>query len=79
MRIQSRAGSVNATLLATDDMMPGVISLPHGWGHDRKGIRLGVAQAHAGVSVNDLTDTEFFDPLSSNAALNGVEVEVSAA
>ncbi|MGB1580899.1 MAG: molybdopterin oxidoreductase family protein, partial [Nevskiales bacterium] len=77
--VSSKAGSVTATLLATQDMMPGVVSLPHGWGHNRDGIRMSVAQAHAGVSVNDLTDTEFFDPISSNAALNGLDVQVQAA
>lgn len=78
VRISSRVGSVTATLTASAEMMPGVVSLPHGWGHNRSGIRMGIAQAHAGVSVNDLTDTEFFDPLSSNAALNGVEVHVES-
>ncbi|MDX1498126.1 MAG: molybdopterin oxidoreductase family protein, partial [Salinisphaeraceae bacterium] len=79
VKVSSKAGSITATLLATEDMMPGVVSLPHGWGHNRKGIRMTVAQAHPGVSVNDLTDTEFYDPLSSNAALNGVAVQVQAA
>ena len=59
-------------------MMPGVMSLPHGWGHDRAGVRLQVAQAHAGASNNDLTDPELLD-ISGNAALNGVPVHVEAA
>jgi anaerobic selenocysteine-containing dehydrogenase len=62
----------------TDDMMPGVVSLPHGWGHDRQGIRLGVAQAHAGVSINDLVDDQCIDALTGNAVLNGTPVEVDA-
>jgi hypothetical protein len=60
-------------------MMPGVVSLPHGWGHTREGTRLSVARAHAGVSNNDLTDETFLDELSGNAALNGVPVTVEAA
>jgi hypothetical protein len=59
-------------------MMPGVASLPHGWGHDRAGVRLGIAQAQPGVSANDLTDERQLDVLSGNAALNGVPVQVSA-
>jgi hypothetical protein len=54
-----------------------VVSLPHGWGHDREGIRLDVARAHPGVSVNDLTDEQHLDSLCGNAALNGVPVAVS--
>jgi hypothetical protein len=56
-----------------------VVSIPHGWGHHRPGIRLGVAQSHAGVSANDLTDETFLDALCGNAALNGVPVTVSKA
>ena len=59
--------------------MRGVVSLPHGWGHDRPGIGLGVAAAHAGVSVNDLTDEQAVDGLCGNAALNGVPVLVQPA
>jgi hypothetical protein len=58
-------------------MVPGVVSLPHGWGHDRKGLRMGIAVQHAGVSCNDLTDELAIDGLSGNAALNGVPVSVS--
>jgi anaerobic selenocysteine-containing dehydrogenase len=77
VRITSRAGSVDIEVEATDDIMPGVVSLPHGWGHGRTGVRLGIAAQHAGVSVNDLTDDRFSDPVSGNAALNGVPVQVS--
>ena len=59
-------------------MMEGVVSIPHGWGHHRKNIKLGIAQTHAGVSVNDLTDELFVDTLCGNAAVNGVPVEVFA-
>jgi anaerobic selenocysteine-containing dehydrogenase len=71
-------GEVEAPVEITDDMMPGVVSLPHGWGHGLPGVRLGVARANAGVSVNDLTDEEVIDPLSGNAVLSSVPVTVTA-
>jgi anaerobic selenocysteine-containing dehydrogenase len=77
--VRSRVGEVQVAAELTDDMMPGVVSLPHGWGHDRSGIRLGVAQAHAGVSINDLVDDQRIDVLTGNAVLNGTPVEVFAA
>jgi anaerobic selenocysteine-containing dehydrogenase len=67
---------VVAKVCVTDEMMPGVVSLPHGWGHDREGIRLGVAREHAGVNVNRLSDDALLDQPSANAALNGVPVRV---
>ncbi len=79
VRIRSRAGEVVVEVASSDEVMPGVVSLPHGWGHDRAGTRLGVAQAHAGASNNDLTDETYLDRLSGNAALNGVPVTVEAA
>ncbi len=75
-RVRSRVGEVEAPVQVSDEVMPGVVSLPHGWGHGRQGVRLGVASQHPGVSVNDLTDTHFLDDLTGNAALNGVPVEV---
>jgi hypothetical protein len=60
-------------------MRPGVVCLPHGFGHHRDGIRLGVASQRPGVSLNDVTDDADVDLLSGNAALNGVSVEVSSA
>ena len=62
----------------TKKIMPGVVSIPHGWGHDAPGVRLGVAAAHAGVNSNLLAPTDI-DPISGNAVLNGLEVEVRAA
>ena len=56
--------------------MPGVVSIPHGWGHHRKGSQWQVAEQHAGVSLNDLTDHNLLDNLSGNAAFNGVPVEI---
>lgn len=76
--VSSRVGSVQVTAQASAEMMPGVVSLPHGFGHNRSGIRLGIANQHAGVSCNDLTDEQFLDALSGNAAVNGVEVSVTA-
>ena len=58
--------------------MPGVVSLPHGWGHDVDGIRMDVAAAHPGVPSNVLTDDQLMDVASGNAVLNGIPVEVSA-
>ena len=55
---------------------PGVVSIPHGWGHDAPGARMGVAREHAGVNSNVLADTSLIDPLSGNAVLNGIPVEV---
>ena len=57
-------------------MMPGVVSIPHGYGHTRAGIRANIASEHAGVSCNDITDANYIDALSGNAAVNGVAVEV---
>jgi len=64
--------------LASEEMMPGVVSLPHGWGHARPGVQLDIARQQPGASSNDLTDERQLD-VSGNAALNGVPVQVSAA
>ena len=77
-RISSAAGSVEAPVETTEDIMPGVVSIPHGWGHDAKGVRMGVASSHAGVNSNVLADDSMIEPLSGNAVLNGIPVEVSA-
>ncbi|ERT17269.1 dehydrogenase, partial [Pseudomonas putida SJ3] len=79
VRIRSRTGDLEVEVQACEDMMPGVVSLPHGYGHARQGVHLQIAQAQAGVSANDLTDERFRDPVSGNAALNGVPVQVEAA
>ena len=78
-RVTSRVGEVVAPVEVTDAVMPGVVSLPHGWGHDLPGIRLDVAREHAGVNSNVLTDPEAIDPLSGTAVLNGIPVEVAPA
>ena len=74
--VSSRTGTVQLAVEASEDIMPGVVSLPHGYGHDRPGIRMAVAREHAGVSCNDITDEHALDALSGNAALNGVLVSV---
>jgi anaerobic selenocysteine-containing dehydrogenase len=76
--VRSRAGEVRVPVEVTDGVMPGVVSMPHGWGHDREGVGWTVAAAHAGVSVNDVTDDRRVDSLSGTSALNGVPVEVRA-
>lgn len=77
VRVTSRVGSVEVEVAATDDLMPGVVSLPHGYGHAKDGVLMGRSRAVPGVSVNDLTDPELLD-VSGNAALNGVPVAVTA-
>jgi anaerobic selenocysteine-containing dehydrogenase len=74
VRAQSR--SVTIPVQASDTMMRGVVSLPHGFGHNREGTRLGLAEENAGVSYNDLTDAQAVDAVSGNAAMNGVWVTV---
>ena len=77
VRVASRSGALHAPVEVTDSVMPGVVSLPHGWGHDVDGTSLGVASDHAGVNTNVLADADAFDPLSGNAALNGIPVELT--
>ncbi len=77
-RVSSRVGSVEAPVEITKDVMRGVASLPHGWGHGAAGTRLRVASENAGVSSNDLTDENEVDPRSGNAVLNGIPIQVEA-
>lgn len=60
----------------TNDIMPGVVSIPHGWGHHRADTQQSVASAHAGVSINDLLDDQQVDPVSGTSVLNGQAVSV---
>lgn len=76
VRVASARGELEATVRLTEDIKPGVVSLPHGWGHHRPGMRIATAQAHPGVSINDLTDERVLDVLSGNAVLSGVPVTV---
>lgn len=75
-RVTSRVGSLFAPVEITDDLMPGVVSLPHGWGHDAEGTWLSVARAHAGVNANRLTDNQAYDAASGTAVLFGTPVSV---
>jgi anaerobic selenocysteine-containing dehydrogenase len=75
-RVRSRVGSVEVPVEVSATMRPGVVSLPHGWGHGASGTRLGVANARPGASLNDLTDDLRVDPLGGTAAFSGVPVEV---
>ena len=76
VKISSRVGSVEIAAELTDTMMRGVVSMPHGYGHARAGVQLDIANQHAGVSVNDLTDEFVLDELTGNAAFSNVVVRV---
>ncbi len=75
----SRIGSIVIKAEISDEIMEGVVSIPHGWGHNRENTQMSVANRYAGVSINDLTDHLLIDPLTGNAAFNGVPVRVSRA
>ncbi len=75
-RVTSRAGSSVAPAEVSDEMMLGVVSLPHGWGHDKPGTRTPTARAHAGVCNNVLAPGDAVDVPSGNAIVNGIPVEV---
>jgi anaerobic selenocysteine-containing dehydrogenase len=77
--VRSATGEIEAPVEVTDAIMPGVVSIPHGWGHDAPGVRMRVASEHPGVNSNVLADESLVDPLSGNAVLNGIPVEVAAA
>jgi anaerobic selenocysteine-containing dehydrogenase len=77
--VRSRVGEIVVPLEVTDEMMPGVVSIPHGWGHERAGNHLSVAQQHSGASINDLTDALSIDTLCGTAAFNGTPVTVEPA
>jgi len=74
-KVSSSAGTVVAPVEVTDEIMTGVVSLPHGWGHDMDGSQMSIAASRAGVNSNRLS-TGAMDPLSGNAVLNGIPVEV---
>jgi anaerobic selenocysteine-containing dehydrogenase len=76
-QVSSRTGRIEVTVEVTPDIMPGVISLPHGWGHDQPETQLRIAAQRPGVNSNLLADEMALDPLSGNAVLNGIPVTVS--
>ena len=78
-KITSRTGTVTVPIEITDTVRPGVVSIPHGWGHDVAGTRGEVARAHAGVNSNILADELLLDIPSGTAVLNGIPIEVTAA
>ncbi len=78
VRVKGAGGEVTAPVEVTDTVRRGVVSLPHGWGHDRPGTRLSHAALDPGVNVNQLLDGSLLDPLSGTAVLNGVPVELTA-
>ena len=77
--VRSKVGSIVLPIEVSDEMMPGVVSIPHGWGHDRPGNQIEVAQQHAGQSINDLTDNQAIDALCGTAAFNATNVTVEVA
>jgi anaerobic selenocysteine-containing dehydrogenase len=72
-------GEVRVPVEVTEAIRPGVVSIPHGWGHDVDGVQQAVARRYGGVNSNLLADERLFDPISGNAALNGIPVDVLAA
>jgi anaerobic selenocysteine-containing dehydrogenase len=74
--VSSKTGKVKIQAELTDTIMESVVSIPHGWGHSKKGTKMKIAEAHAGVSINDLTDANFIDELTGNAAFSGVPVQI---
>jgi anaerobic selenocysteine-containing dehydrogenase len=77
-RISGRSGQpIVAQVQVSDEMMPGVISVPHGWGHDLPGAQLGVAAERPGANLNAVLDDRAWDPLSGNAVLGGVPVNIT--
>ena len=78
-RVSSPSGAVEVAVEISDEMLPGVVSLPHGWGHDKPGTRQSVASRYAGVNYNVLVPSDFVDLPSGNAAINGVPVTVAPA
>ena len=78
VRLQGTGGrAIELPATLSDEMMPGVVSVPHGWGHDQAGARLGVAALRPGANLNDLLDDRLRDPLSGTSVLNGVPVILS--
>jgi anaerobic selenocysteine-containing dehydrogenase len=76
--VRSHVGSIVLPIEVSEEIMPGVVSIPHGWGHDRDGNQQAVARQHPGASINDLTDEQNIDALCGTAAFNGTAVTVAA-
>jgi anaerobic selenocysteine-containing dehydrogenase len=78
-RVSREGRAIEAPVEVSDEMPPGVVSLPHGWGHDLPGLQMQLAQERPGANLNALLDEHLRDPLSGNAVLSGVAVDVSPA
>ncbi|MBK6748929.1 MAG: molybdopterin-dependent oxidoreductase [Acidobacteria bacterium] len=78
VNVNSRVGSIELPVEVTPNIAPGVVSIPHGYGHGRKGVKLDTAAEHSGVSINDLTDEAMIDELTGNAAFSSVWVRIEA-
>ncbi|MCG6912193.1 MAG: molybdopterin-dependent oxidoreductase, partial [Deltaproteobacteria bacterium] len=78
-RVASRVGQLAAPVEVTDNIRPGVVSLPHGWGHDLQGVEMRIAKENGGINSNILADETQFDPLSNTSVLNGIPVNVTPA
>ena len=76
--VTSNVGQVKLPIEITDTMMQGVVSIPHGWGHYRKGTKLSIAKKYAGISLNDLTNSKQIDVLTGNADFSGTKVKIEA-
>ncbi len=77
--VASEVSSLQVEVKSSDEVMPGVVSLPHGYGHRRPGVRLTNAVEVPGVTMNDLTDPARVEGVSGNAVLNGIPVVVTPA
>lgn len=77
--VSTPSGTITLPAWLCDDIMPGVISVPHGWGHDREGVQLGVARRVAGESVNDIIGSNRVEAVTAMAQLNGIPVKVEPA
>lgn len=76
-RVASRVGAIEIPVRVTEDIVPGVVSIPHGWGHDLPGVELGVARRHAGVNANVLADEDELEGVTGTAVLNGIPVTLA--
>ena len=76
VRVSSRVGTLVIEAEVTEDIMPGTVSIPHGWGHDLPGVELQTARRNAGINVNIVTDEQVIDELSGTVVANGIPVRI---
>ena len=76
--VTSEGGHIEVAVEVTEAIMPGVVSMPHGWGHGKTGTRMSIANDSPGVNTNILSPPTFIDEPSGNGALNGIPVTVTA-